>query len=126
MGTRENFIATKTHLKLISTEEDAVFSGAMVPTFKFPTGSAEGLWGGRNSFPSPLKEAQWYAHSPAATGERLAADGVGCSALQCMQNRAKEMKPVRDYHVLIPSSLTVLLKLYWNLNSGLNEASKDL
>lgn len=67
MGTRENFVATKSHLKLISTEKDAVFSGATVPTSKFSAGSAEGLLRGRSSFLLSLKEAQWHTHWPATT-----------------------------------------------------------
>jgi len=54
MGTRENFAATTTHLKAVSTEEDAVFSGATVPPFKFPAGSAEGLRRGHTALHSRL------------------------------------------------------------------------
>lgn len=129
MGTRENFVVTKTQSKINIHRGFLyypVFSGATVPTFKFPVGSTEGLPGGRHRFPLSRKGSEWHAHSPATTGERLVADGTGCSALQHMQSRAKETRPVRDYHVPIPSSLTALLKLYWKLNSGLNEASRDL
>lgn len=48
MATRENYIANKAHLKLISTEEET-----MVPTFEYPIGSAKGLQRVRNSFPCP-------------------------------------------------------------------------
>lgn len=39
-------------------------------------------------------------------------------------NWAKEIQPVRGHHVLIPSSLTVLLKLYWKLNWGSMKSAK--